>query len=146
MSPHRSAVLLSVKPRFADAITSGTKTVELRRRGLDARPGATVVLYASAPTMAIVGTAQLCEVLSLPHPEAWRRFQDALGVSRKEFDAYLDGSATAVLLRLTCPQRLDRPITLQQLRSAAGSFWPPQSYRYVSAGDPAPLRRLATTP
>jgi predicted transcriptional regulator len=50
-------LLLSLRPRFADAILAGAKTVELRRRPINARPGTAILLYASRPMMAIVGTA-----------------------------------------------------------------------------------------
>jgi predicted transcriptional regulator len=39
MTGHRS-MLLSLRPRFADAILSGTKTVELRRQSVNAQPEA----------------------------------------------------------------------------------------------------------
>lgn len=146
MTTRRSAVLLSVKPRFAEAILAGSKTVELRRRGIGTHPEAAVVLYATAPTMAVVGTARVGEVISLSPREAWRTYKHALGINRDEFNAYLAGAASAVLLRLTRPQTLDQPITLQELRSAVSAFHPPQSYRYVSPRDPEPLRQLVATP
>jgi hypothetical protein len=46
-------LLLSLRPQFADAILSGTKTVELRRRPINAQSGTPILLYASRPTMAI---------------------------------------------------------------------------------------------
>jgi len=144
MTSPKSAVLLSVKPRFADAILSGNKTAEVRRRPLDARPGAAVVLYASTPTKAIVGTARLSHTIVMPPAEAWQYYGETTDITREEFDAYLFGVSSAVLLLLQNPQRLDEPISLEALRSDVDHFRPPQSYRYVAPGDPAPLRELVS--
>lgn len=55
-------MLLSVHPRFATAILAGTKTVEVRRQRVAAPSGIPVLLYATAPTMAIVGMARIASV------------------------------------------------------------------------------------
>src|SRR5262249_3864527 len=88
-------LLLSLRPRFAQLILAGGKTVELRRRSVNAPPGTLVILYASSPTMAIVGTARLRDVQVLDIESAWNRHRRRLGLSRTEFDSYLDGSANA---------------------------------------------------
>ena len=144
MTDPKSAVLLSIKPRFADAILSGNKTVEVRRRSLDACPGAAVVLYASTPTKAIVGTARLSHTVVMPPAEAWQYYGETTGITREEFDVYLSGVSAAVLLLLQNPQRLNKPISLEELRSDVDRFRPPQSYRYVAPGDPALLRELVS--
>jgi len=134
-------LLLSLRPRFADAILTGAKTVELRRRPINAEPETPVILYASSPTMAIVGTARLREVRSQPPPAAWREHHPSLGLSRAEFDAYLDGSPRAYLLLLHRVCVLNEPLSLRCLRQDGG-FRPPQSFRYIAASDPARLQRL----
>jgi predicted transcriptional regulator len=137
----RRTLLLSLRPRFADAILSGSKTVELRRRPVNAQSGTPVILYASSPTRAIVGTARLREVSVLSHDDAWRAHHHTLGLTRGEFDAYLDGSEYAYLLLLHRVCTLDRPLPLTDLRQD-GPFQPPQSFRYVADSDPAALRGL----
>ncbi len=141
MSPER-ALLLALRPRFASAILDGTKTVELRRRPVNAVPDSFVVLYASAPVMAVVGTARLRTVDIVDAATAWARHNHHLGLTRHEFDTYLDG-ATAHLLHLTQPRRLNHPLPLDELR--AGGFQPPQSFRYVAPSDPHQLRALLAT-
>ena len=135
-------LLLSLRPRFAEAILGGSKTVELRRRPVAAGAGTRVVLYSSAPTMAIVGTAQLRTVDIAPPEQAWKRYRARLGLTKEEFDEYLEGADQAYLLQLTAISELDEPLHLHQLRKSGG-FQPPQSFRYVAAHDPLPLRELA---
>lgn len=136
------SLLLSLRPRFAEAILSGAKTVELRRRPVKASPGTVVVLYASAPTMAVVGTAVLVDVVALSPHTAWRRYRHTLSLSWSEFTEYLAGAERAHLLRLDDVKEVDQPLTLQTLRGSA-PFQPPQSFRYLHATDPRQLRALA---
>ncbi|MEU9741036.1 ASCH domain-containing protein [Micromonospora chersina] len=137
-------LLLSLRPRFADAILSGTKTVELRRRPINAQPGTLVILYSSAPVMAIVGTARLRQVMVSDPQTAWGNHHSALGLQKDEYDGYLDGSPLAYLLHLTQVCTLNEPLHLHRLRQDGG-FHPPQSFRYVAPSDPLPLRELVGT-
>ena len=141
MSQQRT-LLLSLRPRYANAILTGDKTTELRRRPINARPGTPIILYASSPVMAVVGMARLGNVHSCAPSVAWRRHRTALGLSRAEFDAYLDGAAKAYLLELRHVQRLNEPLPLRRLREQA-PFQPPQSFRYIAASDPSTLHELA---
>lgn len=138
----RRVLLLSLRPRFANAILAGTKTVELRRRPIKAPPGSTVVLYASAPTRAVVGVAKLHRSLVLDAEMAWEDHERELGLTRTEFDAYLDGRR-AHLLVLMDVRRLLEPVQLGRLREGC-DFRPPRSFRYVSETDPASVHALLT--
>ncbi|WP_436523632.1 ASCH domain-containing protein [Actinoplanes sp. HUAS TT8] len=138
---NQRTLLLSLRPRFAAAILAGTKVIEIRRRPVNAVPGTPIILYASSPQMAVVGTARLGEVTVCLPGDGWRRFHEDLGVSREEYDAYLDGAANAHLLHIRAVNRLNEPLPLRHLREQA-PFQPPQSFRYVAAGDPAGLRDL----
>ena len=56
------ALFISVKPRYANAILEGIKTVELRRTRPNLPDGSLVILYSSTPTRAVVGWAHLTGV------------------------------------------------------------------------------------
>jgi predicted transcriptional regulator len=118
----------------------GRKTVEVRRRRVSAPAGTDVVLYASAPVSAIVGTARLLGSMVCSPDEAWTRFSHTLGVARAELDDYLEGG-DACLLVLGDVQPVTPPIALGQLQQDQ-DFRPPQSYRYISARDPDEVRAL----
>jgi predicted transcriptional regulator len=136
------AVLLSLRPRFAEAILQKTKTVELRRTRVSAPPGTVLVLYASSPVMAVVGVATIAARDTDTPARIWRRYRDGLGLTRREFDDYLAGADQATGIVIDRPQPLPDPFTLTWLRHHA-AFRPPQSYRFISVDDPEPLRRLA---
>lgn len=141
---NQPAILLSLRPRFARAILEGTKTVEVRRRPIRAPGGTLLVLYASSPTMAILGTAELATGDVAEPDVAWKEHEHNLGLSREEFDAYLKGSDVAHLIHVRKPRPFSEPIPLSHLRASASAFNPPQSFRYVTAHDPLPVRTAVT--
>lgn len=131
MSEDERALLLSLRPRFAEAILDGNKTVEVRRRPLNASPGSLVFLYASAPTMAVVGAATLVEVRRGGHGELWRKYGQEMGLDQGEYETYLDGTHLAYALKLSTPSRFSEGISLERLRAEV-EFRPPQSFRYLA--------------
>lgn len=124
------ALMLSLKPRFAEAILAGTKTVEVRR----VMPRITIptlaLLYASGSERALVGTCVVRSVARYPADEMWRLHGADTALSKPEFDAYLEGRDCGVALLLERPEPLATPIPLHTLRLVNG-FRPPQSFAYV---------------
>ncbi|MFF0014703.1 ASCH domain-containing protein [Streptomyces sp. NPDC005374] len=131
MTDSERALLLSLHPRFATSILDGRKSVELRRQRVAVPPGTPVVLYATSPVMAFVGTARVARVDTASPSEVWKRHRSETGISRAEYDTYMDGAAQASALLLEAPERLEEPVPLAHLR-AGGAFHPPQSYRYIA--------------
>jgi predicted transcriptional regulator len=131
MDEHKRALLLSVRSQFAESILDGSKTAEIRRQRPDVRPGTLVIIYATKPKGAIVGTARVSGMSQGNPDEIWKRYKARIGISREDFDSYLDGAATAYALLLEQVQRLVPLLTLEEMR-AVTAFQPPQSYRYVT--------------
>lgn len=134
MNDPERAMLLSVHPRFATAILAGSKTVEVRRQRVAAPPGTPVLLYATAPTMALVGMVRIASVHVGSPKEVWSAHRAQTGITQREYDAYMDGATQASGLTLEDPVPFDEPVPLSALR-AAGAFHPPQSYRYLRSAD-----------
>lgn len=128
------AMLLSVHPRFAEAILEGSKTVEVRRQRVAAPAGTPVLLYATAPTRALVGMARIAAVHVASPREIWSAHCTQTGISRREYDSYMSGASWASGLTLRAPMPFAEAVPLSSLR-AAGAFHPPQSYRYLRADD-----------
>ena len=62
--PLRSAYLLSIRPRFGEAIVDGSKRVELRRlTSTLIKPGDLVFLYFTAPVKAVVAFIDVGDVV-----------------------------------------------------------------------------------
>jgi predicted transcriptional regulator len=131
MGESNRALLLSVHPPFAESILAGTKTAEVRRQRPSVNPGTLIIIYATKPVGAIVGTARISEISSGSPEEMWKDHCAEIGISREEFDGYLDGVSSAYILGITRVQHLVPLLTLEQMREAA-AFQPPQGYRYVN--------------
>ena len=131
MHQHDRALLLSVRPQFASSILGGTKTAEIRRQRPAVHPGTLVIIYATKPVGAIVGTARISGISYGNPADMWEQHKGRTGITRTEFDAYLSGAETAYVLMLQNVQRLEPLLTLEQIR-AATTFQPPQSYRYLN--------------
>ncbi len=125
------ALVLSLKPRFAEAILAGSKTVEVRRVMPRIIVPTLALLYASGSARALVGTCVVRSVARYPADELWQLHGAGTALSRPEFDAYLQGRDCGVALLLEHPESLATPIPLHMLRQAHG-FRPPQSFAYVS--------------
>jgi predicted transcriptional regulator len=132
VNEHERTLLLSVRPRFAESILAGTKAAEIRRQRPDVAPGTLVIIYATVPVAAIIGTARLTAISQGSPREVWSSHGEYAAITRQEFDEYLSGASNAYALCLAAPQRLPVPLSLAEMR-ASTNFHPPQSYRYMNA-------------
>lgn len=127
-------LLLSIRPKYVDAILAGEKRVELRRRRPRVESGR-VLVYATAPRMELVATFRITGVTRAPLNLLWQSVRDIAGVSRREFDAYFEGMELGYGLHIKDVVRLNRPIPLVDLRSIWAGFHPPQGFRYITQLD-----------
>lgn len=123
----RRVALLSIHPRHAEAILDGRKRVELRRVPV-ARDTTHVLVYATAPTQAVVGWFEVDGIDEASRTAIWNQHQFVTGVSRREYRDYFSGASRAFAIRVGRSHRLDPPISLDRL---PGVRRPPQSFQYV---------------
>jgi predicted transcriptional regulator len=130
------ALLLSIKPRFADAIFAKTKRVELRRVKPKVGPGDLVLVYVSAPRSRLEGAFEVERVFAEPPSKLWPDVEKQAGVTKAEFDAYFSGRETAYGIVIRRVWAL-RPVSLATMRKV--QIRPPQSYQYLEAIETARL-------
>lgn len=135
-------LLLSVRPRFARGLLSGTKTAEIRRRFPDIPPGMTVIIYSTSPEKAILGTMRAQRVVRSNADDIWRDYADVIGIERTELTDYLDGASECSVLELDSPDLWSRPVQLTELRSVL-HVEPPQSFRYLTSRQLTGLHSLS---
>jgi len=126
------ALLISVKPQYAEKIFGGAKTVELRRTRPRLLRGDLVLIYVTSPVKALAGACEVVEVIEGTPEALWGIVRAQAGVSAEEFCDYYAGAAIAFGIRLKNAHRLPEPLHLEQLRIEWPSFHPPQVYRYLS--------------
>ena len=142
LDPERM-VVLSLKPRFAEAILAGDKTVELRRTVPKIVVPTLALLYATTPVRALLGTCIVTDVRSADLAVLWREYGSRSALRYHEFQQYFDGVNTGTALALAQPQAFDRRIPLQDLRAKPRGFRPPQSFAYVDTKTGHQLIRMA---
>lgn len=130
--------LLPIRPRFADAILSGEKKVEFRRKTFGDKVKF-VVIYVSSPVQKVVGFFEIDQIFRTSPSEAWKLFQDIGSINEEEFTNYFHGTDQAAAITIKRVKRFRSPIEVNQIND---SFSPPQSFRYVSAAEFEKLRLI----
>lgn len=124
-------VVLSIRPQYSEKILAGSKTVELRRRFPTSAPSGTIAyIYSTSPVRAMVGVAEIKDVLRMPVHELWTEFEDTAFIERGDFDKYFEGVDFGYALLFDDVKTFSRSIPLAELREQFG-FEPPQSYLYA---------------
>ena len=142
-------VLFSLKPRFAELIFTGEKTVELRRRIAPTMKGREAFIYVSSPVCMIRGGFRVSKVWTGDPESVWDKVSCRTGVAKAEYDAYYEGSGVAHALALSDVWARDDPPEIEGVREALPGFRPPQSWRYAREQELEWLRWLklsATAP
>ncbi len=120
-------IFLPVKPKWAELIMSGAKTLELRKRLPTRGWGNRCVIYSSSPRCEIVGTCTFvdCGRIVVAADELLSK----ACITRGAFNAYF-GVGEQYCITLADPTLFRRSIPLATMR-AAWSLEPPQQWRYI---------------
>jgi len=122
--------LLSIKPRYADAIINGEKIYEFRKT-LFKRNTRKVYIYSTYPIQRIVGTFDVGEIIE-DHPEnLWLQLRKFSGLSSPEFFSYFYGHENGFAIQIKSVKRFETPVDPRNLIPA---FRPPQSFYYLTSG------------
>jgi len=122
-------ILMSIKPEYAEAIMSGRKTVEFRRRPLPTNIDL-VLVYATAPVKGIVGSFYFEKQFEAAPHSLWAVYGDLGACTKEDFDRYFKGCETGTAIVITDAYRLSEPLNP---RAVMGRKWvAPQSWYYIS--------------
>ena len=120
-------VILSIKPKYAQAIISGIKKVEFRKK-IFKRPVDKVYIYSSSPTKKLIGYFTFAEIIENSPLDLWARFKDAGSIEKKDFFDYFKdyekGFAIVIDTVVKFKKGID-PIDFFE------NFCAPQSYIYI---------------
>ncbi len=131
-----NAILLSIRPQYANKIFEGRKRVELRRICPKyIKKGDLVLIYVSSPVKSLCGAFQVDRVVEKPLSELWKAVKGKAGVSRKEFNQYYQGLSVGSAIFFNNVWELSSPIELRELREQMTDFQAPQNFRYATADD-----------
>jgi predicted transcriptional regulator len=129
-------LVMSIKPRFARAVISGEKRVEIRRSFSSKWVDHRLCIYSSAPEQKLLGEATVLSVVSASPEEIWATFGNEIGCGRAEFNEYAHGTQKLVAITLGDVREYEQPMCLQDIRAlSGGEFLPPQSHRTLGDKD-----------
>lgn len=138
-SHNGSAILLSVKPKFADLIVDGSKLVELRRT-VPAQTVGTIAIYSSSPIQAIVALADVKETIEASPTKLWAIAKDnGGGLTRAELMAYFAPKKTGFAIMLQNVRVYGKPVKPSKIFKP---FAAPQSFRYLTPKELQKLEQL----
>jgi predicted transcriptional regulator len=126
--------IISIRPNFAEAILSGAKTVELRRRIPPVELGTRLWIYATRPTGAVVGMAVVKAIFRGTPDSVWNEYSAQAKISRDDYDLYFNGTKEAIGISLTSVVRT-APVDIEQLRRMRVGFHPPQVIAKISEAE-----------
>ena len=119
-------ILISIHPEYAEKILTGEKAFELRRR-LPLEKPERMVIYATAPISAVVGTAEVADMIDLPLSELWKHVRKSAFVTLSEFHEYFRPQDRGKAFVLSNPERFLSPIPITEY----GLKRAPQSWQYL---------------
>jgi len=123
-----AAALVSVHPQYAEAILSGNKSVEFRKRGFR-RPVSHMVLYSTQPVGRVVGVCSVAGIVRARPADLWEQYEEFAGISHDAFIDYYSSAATGIAIQVQYSWRMDPAVPLADLDPG---FTVPQSFTYLS--------------
>lgn len=121
-------IVLSIKPKYAELILSGTKTVELRRMWA-AEHVTMIVIYASSPIQRLVGTVKIERLAKVAPLTLWKYCKErGGGLDRDELLNYFNGKKSGYAVLLKDVVRFHKMIDPTEV---IDNFSAPQSFRYM---------------
>ena len=128
---------MSIKPRYAYSVLTGSKKYELRRwSGVRIFRGDVIVLYASGRVRAIVGEFTAGKIMVNTPSAIWRKVSGKnTGIGREAW-RYIAGSKKAMAIEVLNPIVYPRPFTLDEVREIIPGWNPPLSFKVLKEGDP----------
>jgi predicted transcriptional regulator len=128
-----AALLMSIRPQYAEKIFNGTKTVELRRvKPKLLQEGDLIFVYVSAPVKSLVGAFSVASLMQKDIFSLWDDVKDFAGISHEDYLAYFKDAQKGVAIFIKNVWLLPKPVHLSDIQKEINGFYPPQSFRYTT--------------
>ena len=134
-------VIFSLKPYYAKLVFEGIKKIELRRR-ISAIEEQNVLIYVSSPEKTLRGGFRVGHIWKGSPQEIWDKVFNLARITKKDFDAYYEGSNIAYALEIVDVWEYKNPASLAILRRRFPNFVVPQSWRYITCNEHNSFQRM----
>ncbi|TWP31789.1 ASCH domain-containing protein [Apibacter muscae] len=120
-------VILSIKPTYANAILSGLKKVEFRKK-IFKKPVDKIFIYSSSPQKMIIGYFTFSEIMEDTPKNIWDKFNKVGGIGKKDFFEYFKGVEKGYSIIINSYEKFKIEIDPIEFIE---EFSAPQSYIYL---------------
>ncbi|AZJ36440.1 hypothetical protein D6T69_13280 [Tenacibaculum singaporense] len=122
-----TSVILSIKPIYAQAIMSGEKKVEFRKK-IFKRPVDKIFVYSSSPEKKIIGFFTIKEIVEDTPKNLWKEFNEVGGINKDDFFNYYQEAETGFSIKISQVEKFKIGIDPADFFE---NFYAPQSYIYL---------------
>lgn len=119
-------VLLSIKPKYANAILSGEKKVEFRKAPFKSEVER-VYIYSSAPEQKIIGYFIIDKIVSASPRKLWKEFSEVGVIEEEAFFNYFADKEIGYSIKIKKVKKFARGLNPSDVFD---NFFPPQSFMY----------------
>jgi predicted transcriptional regulator len=119
-------VLLSIKPKYANAILAGQKLVEFRKLAFK-REIERVYIYSSAPEQRIIGYFIIDAIVSDTPAGLWKQFNKVGSINEEDFFEYFANKEIGYSIKIKSVNKFRKS---KDPKDIFKNFVPPQSYMY----------------
>lgn len=113
---------MSIKPKFADAIFDGSKTIEVRRRRITIKQNTCVFVYSSWPIKKVIGKFFVARVEYATKQSLLDRHRE-IAATHQEIEDYIGDCQISTALHIEMPIKYKTPKDLSLFTTL-----PPQSW------------------
>jgi type I restriction enzyme S subunit len=121
-------VLLSIKPKYVDAIFRREKEYEFRKIIFKNKSIKNIYMYSTSPIKRIVGSFAMRNIICDSPENLWRKFRDYSGLNDKEFFNYFGKREKGFAIEIGIIKKFEIPI---DPKVAIPGFMPPLSFCYL---------------
>jgi len=123
-------VILSIKPKYVDAILRGEKKYEFRKNIFKNKNIDNVYIYSSSPVKRIVAIFNVGDIIEDDPKAIWDKCKDLSGLKDIEFFKYFTDNRKGFAIEIDNLEKLKTPIDPKKIMP---DFIPPQSFCYIDA-------------
>ena len=121
-------VLLSIKPKYSEAILNNEKRYEFRKTVFKREDVNKIFIYSTSPVGKITGVFKVEKILEGTPEEIWHMCHNYAGISEEEFFNYFENRSRAFAIKIKDSNHLDNPIDPREIFE---DFKPPRSFYYI---------------
>lgn len=122
-------VLLSIKPKYVEAILKGIKKYEFRKSIFKKKNIDKIFIYSTSPIKRVVGLFRIGNIIE-DHPDClWKKFKDYAGLTEIEFFNYFNGNSKGYAIQIKDFEIFENPKSLSDIFP---DIMAPQSFCYIT--------------